>query len=138
MSLDRPHIADQEDTEDTGRVDPPAPERPVASASLAVAHPRPGSDVDELVASAVRLARGLLRSRMGLVLIAALVAAGGLALGWEWLAVAGVLPLVLSVLPCVAMCALGLCMRKGGDGKSCSTQKDSGSAVGAKPPANRL
>jgi len=34
----------------------------------------------------------------------------GVALGWEWLAAIGALPLLLSLLPCVAMCALGLCM----------------------------
>ena len=71
-----------------------------------------------LLGRLARLGHGLLHSRVGLVLMAAAVVAGGLALGWEWLAIAGILPLVLSILPCVAMCALGLCMMKGGNDKS--------------------
>ena len=42
------------------------------------------------------------------------VIALGLGLGWEWLAAVGALPLIVGVLPCVAMCALGLCMKGGG------------------------
>ncbi len=56
--------------------------------------------------------------RYRLLIIAALVVAAGLWLGWESLAALGVLPLLLSLLPCLAMCALGLCMR-GRDGESC-------------------
>jgi len=53
-----------------------------------------------------------------------IVAVGaGLALNWSWLTAVGVAPILLSVLPCAAMCALGLCMR-GDAGKSCS--KDGG------------
>ena len=125
--------------EDPGGVHTQVSKQAVEGPSILVAQPeRRSSEVAGLLASAIRLARGLLRSRRGLVLSSALVVAGGLALGWEWLALAGVLPLALSVLPCVAMCALGLCMMKGGDGKSCSTPKDSGGMVGAKPPADRL
>ena len=36
-------------------------------------------------------------------------AAGGLFLGWDWLVAAGLSTLIIGVLPCVAMCALGLC-----------------------------
>jgi hypothetical protein len=54
---------------------------------------------------------GLLRPRVLLGLTAALAAAG-LWLGWERLALSGVLPLLLSVAPCAAMCALGLCMHR--------------------------
>ncbi len=32
-------------------------------------------------------------------------AIAGLALGWDWIVAAGMAPLVVSVLPCVAMCA---------------------------------
>jgi len=48
--------------------------------------------------------------------LAALAAAA--ALRWEWLVATGLASLLTSVLPCVAMCALGLCMNRGG-GKSC-------------------
>jgi hypothetical protein len=45
-----------------------------------------------------------------------------LALGWEWLAAAGLLPLLLTTLPCVAMCVLGLCAKQGSE-QSCSTSE---------------
>lgn len=64
-----------------------------------------------------------LRGRWAAILgIFALVGAG-LALGWPWLAAAGLAPLVLAFLPCAAMCALGLCMPKGGGG-SCHSRAD--------------
>ena len=93
-------------------------------------------DIVALLASGLRLVRGLLLSRLGLVSTAAAIVIGGLALGWGWLAAVEVLPFVLSVLPCVAMCALGLCMMKGRDG-TCANRKDSGSAGGVSP-ASRL
>ena len=42
----------------------------------------------------------------------------GLAFKWEWLTAVGAAPIILSALPCLVMCALGLCMR-GGNGRSC-------------------
>jgi hypothetical protein len=46
--------------------------------------------------------------------------AGGIALalafGWQWLTAIGIASALVSVLPCVAMCALGLCMNKGAKG----------------------
>lgn len=53
-----------------------------------------------------------LRGRRGLVMFGTVVLALGVAFNWSWLAAAGVAPLLLSVLPCVAMCALGLCMNR--------------------------
>ncbi len=44
-------------------------------------------------------------------------AIAGLALGWDWVVAAGLAPLVVSVLPCIAMCALGMCAMRGQ--KSC-------------------
>ena len=38
------------------------------------------------------------------------VMAAGLYLRQDWLAAVGVAPLFIAVLPCLAMCALGLCM----------------------------
>ncbi len=40
--------------------------------------------------------------------------------GWAWLVAAGLAPFMLSVLPCLVMCALGVCMM-GRSGKSQST-----------------
>ncbi|MEY9717818.1 hypothetical protein ABIA22_000308 [Sinorhizobium fredii] len=53
-----------------------------------------------------------LRGRRGLIVLGALVLSLGLAFNWNWLVAAGVAPLLLSVLPCLAMCALGLCMNR--------------------------
>jgi hypothetical protein len=43
---------------------------------------------------------------------AAGVIAIALAWQWSWLVVLGVAPLLLSLAPCAAMCALGLCMHR--------------------------
>ena len=45
-------------------------------------------------------------------LLAAALIVGGAALNWGWLVAAGLAPILLSLLPCAAMCALGLCMHK--------------------------
>lgn len=70
------------------------------------------------------------------VLAIAALALVGMALlfSWGWLVALGVAPFLLAVLPCAAMCALGMCMNhgKGSEGEkgggSCSTgsQKDDG------------
>jgi hypothetical protein len=61
-----------------------------------------------------RLSRGL-RSRRALIVLAAAAIALGVGFNWSWLVAAGIAPLLLSALPCVVMCALGLCvMRMGG------------------------
>jgi hypothetical protein len=39
---------------------------------------------------------------------------------WSWLVALGVVPLLVSVAPCLAMCALGLCMHRG-TSRSCGT-----------------
>jgi hypothetical protein len=68
---------------------------------------------------------GLLRhyfgGRRGLIVLAAAAVATGLYSSWGWLAAAGIAPVLLALAPCAAMCALGLCMNRGG-GKSCSTE----------------
>jgi hypothetical protein len=45
----------------------------------------------------------------------------GLFFGWSVVVAAGLSTLVLSILPCAAMCALGLCA--GSSGKRCSADK---------------
>ncbi len=59
------------------------------------------------------------RSRTGKILIGGSLIAGGMFFGWDWLVAAGLAPVVLGILPCAAMCAVGLCMNRAG-GKSCS------------------
>lgn len=46
----------------------------------------------------------------------------GFALGSGWLTVAALLPLLVLLAPCLAMCALGLCMRRGSGGSSCQSK----------------
>lgn len=65
-------------------------------------------------------ARYYILGRRGLLILGGLVLIAGLALNWSWLVAAGIAPILLGVLPCLAMCALGLCM-KGLVGRSCST-----------------
>lgn len=48
--------------------------------------------------------------RLVLVGIALGVIGAGLTWQWSWLVAIGIAPLLVSVAPCVAMCALGLCM----------------------------
>ena len=54
--------------------------------------------------------RSWLGNRRVLAATGLAIGGGGLALGWDWLAAVGIAPLVLSAAPCLAMCALGLCM----------------------------
>jgi len=60
-----------------------------------------------------------IRSPRGLILLAAVPVIAALALGWPWLVAAGIAPLLLAAAPCLAMCALGLCMM--GRSERCST-----------------
>lgn len=68
-------------------------------------------------------ARYYLRGWRGPVLLGALAIVAGAVLSWSWLLAIGIAPLILTALPCVAMCSLGLCMNKKG-GKSCSSADD--------------
>lgn len=61
-----------------------------------------------------------LHNRRALMIAAAVVlAVGGLALGWNWLVAVGLAPVLIAALPCVAMCAVGLCAMGKGN-QSCS------------------
>ena len=59
-----------------------------------------------------RTARYYLGSRRGLMVLAGLAILGGLAFNWSWLVAAGIAPILISVLPCAAMCAIGVCCLK--------------------------
>jgi hypothetical protein len=56
-----------------------------------------------------------LGSRGGLLVLGLAIIVLGIALNWSWLLALGIAPLLLSALPCLAMCALGLCMHKMAD-----------------------
>lgn len=71
--------------------------------------------------------------RRVLVPAAIAIVGGGVLLNWSWLVAIGMAPLLLAILPCAAMCALGLCMNhgKGKDGAdatggSCCGGRDDG------------
>ena len=56
-------------------------------------------------------ARYYLRNRWTLVALASLAVILGLYFGgWGWLVAAGLAPIILSTLPCLIMCGLGVCM----------------------------
>ncbi|CCV08364.1 conserved hypothetical protein [Mesorhizobium metallidurans STM 2683] len=65
--------------------------------------------------------RRALGGRRGLIAAGAAIAAAGLAFNWSWLVAAGIAPVLLGLLPCAAMCALGLCMNRMTSG-SCSAE----------------
>lgn len=52
------------------------------------------------------------RNRLLLGGVALPLIAAGFIWQWSWLVAVGVAPLLLSAAPCVAMCALGLCMHR--------------------------
>lgn len=67
------------------------------------------------------LLRTWIRSPRGFVILAIALVSAGLALGWNWLVAVGAAPLILSLAPCAAMCALGMCMMGRGN-SSCAKQ----------------
>ncbi|MEO5756610.1 MAG: hypothetical protein ABIQ51_07110 [Mesorhizobium sp.] len=73
--------------------------------------------------------RHYLGSRRSLIAAGTAIAIAGLAFNWTWLVAAGIAPVLLSVLPCVAMCGLGLCMNRV-TGQTCSTENVSPKAGG--------
>lgn len=91
------------------------------------------NDVDRL--SLAQTARALLAhyllNRKVLAVLAIALVGTGLALNWGWLAAAGIAPILLTLAPCAAMCALGLCM-SGVGGKSCES-KDASEAPRTAP-----
>lgn len=48
-----------------------------------------------------------------MLIVAAVAIGAGLWFNWAWLVSAGIAPILLWLLPCAAMCALGLCMNHG-------------------------
>lgn len=70
-----------------------------------------GTPITQRVAT---ILRHWLTGRRGLIIAGLAIVAGGLALGWNWLTAIGVAPIILSLAPCAAMCAVGACaMMKG-------------------------
>jgi len=57
----------------------------------------------------VGLLRGFARHRRKVIAAGVLTLVLGAAFNWSWLIAVGAAPVLLAVLPCAAMCALGLC-----------------------------
>ena len=74
----------------------------------------PDRDVQSGIGSYISGRRGLIAAGVAVVVT-------GLAFNWSWLVAAGIAPVLLTLLPCAAMCALGLCMNQT-RGSSCSTE----------------
>jgi hypothetical protein len=90
-----------------------------------------------LAGSFLILARYYRGNRWALAAVVVVVAiVGGMALNWSWLVAAGIAPVLLTALPCVLMCGLGLCMNKL-VGKSCPPPwtRPAGIADPTDPPA---
>lgn len=80
-----------------------------APQSTTTAEPSLGRDV-------LNAARYYLGNRWALLVLGGLVVIIGLSFGgWGWLVAAGLAPILLATLPCLVMCAFGVCMmcRKG-------------------------
>ena len=72
--------------------------------------PRTSTDPESSLAGDWLLAlRYWLGGRRGWISLAIGVVGLGLWLNWSWLVSLGIAPLLLSVLPCAVMCAVGLC-----------------------------
>jgi hypothetical protein len=70
----------------------------------------------------------------GVLVLAVMAALIGIGFSWSWLVAAGIAPILLSTLPCLIMCGLGLCMscrsrRKANDGARCRKRSDTICAV---------
>jgi hypothetical protein len=87
--------------------------------------------------SPIRLPRGELQTYIGnrymLAIVGLLIVASGLALGWGWLTAFGIAPLIVSLAPCLVMCAvcLGLMCRHNQGGAAPSAPP-----TGALPPTS--
>ena len=75
--------------------------------------------------------------RRTLLVVAALILiAGGMFLKWDLLVAAGVAPLILGLLPCAAMCALGMCMSRMGGKGDCAKNEGASEATSSKKDAS--
>ena len=75
--------------------------------------------------------QGLLTGPRGLMLLGGVAVAGGLAFGWDNLVLLGIAPILLSLLPCLIMCGLGLCIMKCKDKKGEATEQSDATNVQA-------
>ena len=70
----------------------------------------PGQQGASLTRDLIYAARYYLGRPRILMTLATVAIVAGLALNWTWLVAIGLAPILLSVLPCLIMCAFGVCM----------------------------
>lgn len=81
--------------------------------------PPPGKQAETSFSSDLfRAVRYYLCGRRGWLVLGGIAVAAGLAFNWGWLVTAGIAPILIGVLPCVAMCAVGVCCMKKTAGQS--------------------
>ena len=82
------------------------------------------------------LVRYYLGNRWALLVLGAGVLFAGTALNWSWLMAAGIAPILLSTLPCLVMCGLGVCMLCRSEKQSTASHDAADAAIS--PPAPRI
>jgi hypothetical protein len=93
-------------------------EEPMTVPQSHTTEPSLGRDVSYVV-------RHPLRNRWTLVALASLAVTLGLYFGgWAWLVAAGLAPIILSTLPCLIMCGLGVCIMCSGGQKQSAANRD--------------
>ena len=70
---------------------------------------------------------GRVSQATGITVLVVAALGAGLAFGWDSLAALGLTTVIVSLLPCLAMCTLGVCASRMG-------KKDAGATAGAVPP----
>ncbi len=70
----------------------------------------------------IRASRYYLGGWRGVLILTALALATALALNWSRLVAAGIVPIILTSLPCIVMCGAGLCMNKLLGSSSCESR----------------
>lgn len=106
------------------------PEHTASAPAVAVPREAPPPPAPSALDSVLDAIRPWLRDRRIYWIGGAVLIVGALALGWNWLLAVGLLPILLAVLPCVAMCAIGLCAMNQGE-KSCGGKRAGDGAANA-------
>ena len=100
---------------------------------------KPETAQSDSVATTVQRIHSWALSPQGLTIAGIAAAVVGLTLGWSWVVALGVAPLILTLGPCLVMCALGLCMnRMAGRSRSTETTLQNPADPGADRAAPRV
>ena len=93
------------------------------------------TDDSSLTRDALSAVRYYLGNRRALLVLAIVSSIAGLALNWHWLVAVGLAPILLSTLPCLVMCAFGVCMmcRSGKDQSTLSRDASDQGASSVSP-----